>query len=225
MVISSGKSIPSPQLPSHTLKLNLNTITECVGTEIERLQTRQVYLITPHSQTTPSNMTFGLSRNDSNPNEALLSKGKSDPSPHTHKSTSEDSVFICNERGVAERNRLQFGEVCSITHTYKHNSQTHSHCRRGKWTHQTQPISDSANLPLNTPSTQHSSTPVKPNRRCCSPDSTRPSRSLPTHRHSQSPQKHSQRRNNDPLSVLSTRDSSSRRIDGSTPSQTHSSSS
>ena len=46
MVISSGKSIPSLQLPSHTLKLNLNAITECVGTEIERLQTRQVYSIT-----------------------------------------------------------------------------------------------------------------------------------------------------------------------------------
>ena len=164
MVISSGKSIPSPQLPSHTLELNLNTITECVGTEIERLQTRQVYSITPHSQITPSNTTFGLSRNDSNPNEALLSTGKSDSSPHTHKSTPEDGVLIRDERGVAERNRLQFGEVYSITHTHKHNSQTHSHCRRGKRTCRTQPISDSANLLLNTPSTQHSSTPVKPNR-------------------------------------------------------------
>ena len=148
MVISSGKSIPSLPLPSHTLKLNLNAITECVSTEIERLQTRQVYLITPHSQITPSNMTFGLSRNDSNPNEALLSTGKSNSSSHTHKSTSENSVLIRDERGVAEHNRLQFGEVCSITHTHKPHSQTHSHCRRGKQTHQTQPISDSANLPL-----------------------------------------------------------------------------
>ena len=164
MVISSGKSIPSLQLPSHTLKLNLNTITECVGTEIECLQTRQVYSITPHSQITLSNTTFALSRNDSNPNEALLSRGKSDSSPHTHKPTPENGVLIRDERGVAEHNRLQFGEVYSITHTHKHNSQTHSHCRRGKWTHQTQPISDSANLLLNTPSTQHSSTPVKPNR-------------------------------------------------------------
>ena len=119
MVISSGKSIPSLQLPSHTLELNLNTITECVGTEIERLQTRQVYSITPHSQFTPSNTTLGLSRNDSNPNEALLSTGKSDSSPHTHKSTPEDSVLIRDERGVAEHNRLQFGEVYSITHTHK----------------------------------------------------------------------------------------------------------
>ena len=164
MAISSGKSIQSPQLPSHTLKLNLNAITECVGTEIERLQTRQVYSITPHSQITPSNMTFVLSRNDSNPNEALLSTGKSDSSPHTHKSTSEDGVLVRDERGVAERNRLQFGEVCSITHTHKPHSQTHSHCRRGKRTCQTQPISDSANLLLNTPSNQHSSTPAKPNR-------------------------------------------------------------
>ena len=117
MVISSGKSIPSLQLPNHTLKLNLNTITECVGTEIERLQTRQVYSITPHSQITPSNTTFGLSRNDSNPNEALLSTGKSDPSPHTHKSTPENSVFIRDERGVGEHNRLQFGQVYSITTT------------------------------------------------------------------------------------------------------------
>ena len=164
MVISSGKSIPSLQLPSHTLELNLNTITECVGTEIERLQTRQVYPITSHSQITPLNTTFGLSRNDSNPNEALLSTGKSDSSLHTHKSTPENSVLIRNERGVTERNRLQFGEVYSITHTHKPHSQTHSHCHRGKKTHQTQPISDSANLPLNTPSTQHSSTPVKQNR-------------------------------------------------------------
>ena len=115
MVISSGKSIPSPQLPSHTLKLNLNTITECVGIEIKCLQTRQVYLITPHSQITPSNTTFALSRNDSNPNEALLSRGKSDSSLHTHKPTPEDSVLIREERGVAEHNRLQFGEVYSIT--------------------------------------------------------------------------------------------------------------
>ena len=164
MVISSGKSIPSPQLPRHTLKLNLNAITECVGIEIERLQTRQVYSITPHSQFTPSNTTFGLSRNDSNPNEALLSTGKSDSSPHTHKPTPENSVLIRNERGVAERNRLQFGEVYSITHTHKPHSQTHSHCRRGKRTCQTQPISDSVNLFLNTPSTQYSSTPVKQNR-------------------------------------------------------------
>ena len=164
MVISSGKSIPSLHLPSHTLKLNLNTITKCVGTEIECLQTRQVYSITPHSQITLSNMTFGLSRNDSNPNEALLSTGKSDSSPHTHKPTPEDSVLIRDERGVAERNRLQFGEVCSITHPHKPHSQTHSHCRRGKRTCQTQPISDSANLPLNTPSNKHSSTLVKPNR-------------------------------------------------------------
>ena len=164
MVISSGKSIPSPQLPSHTLKLNLNAITECVGSEIERLQTRQVYPITPHSQITPSNTTFGFSRNDSNPNEALLSRGKSDPSPHTHKSTPEDGVLTLDECGVAEHNRLQFGEVYSITHTHKPHSQMHSHCRRGKRTHQTQPISDSANLPLNTPSTQHASTLVKPNR-------------------------------------------------------------
>ena len=120
MVISSGKSIPSPPLPSHTLKLNLNTITECVGIEIERLQTRQVYSITPHSQITPSNTTFGLSRNDSNPNEALLSTDKSDSSPHTHKPTPEDGVLIRDERGVAEHNRLQFGEVCSITHTHNH---------------------------------------------------------------------------------------------------------
>ena len=162
MVISSGKSIPSLPLPSHTLKLNLNTVTECVGTEIERLQTRQVYSITPHSQFTPSNTTFGLSRNDSNPNEALLSTGKSDPSPHTYKATPENSVLILDERGVAEHNRLQFGEVCSITTIHKPHSQTHSHCHRGKRTCQTQPISDSANLPL-TPSTQHSSTPVKPN--------------------------------------------------------------
>ena len=117
MVISSGKSIPSPQLPSHTLKLNLNAITECVGSEIERLQTRQVYSITPHSQITPSNTTFGFSRNDSNPNEALLSRGKSDPSPHTHKSTPEDGVLTLDECGVAEHNRLQFGEVYSITTT------------------------------------------------------------------------------------------------------------
>ena len=164
MVISSGKSIPSLPLPSHTLKLNLNTITECVGIEIERLQTRQVYPITPHSQFTPSNTTFVLSRNDSNPNEALLSTGKSDSSPHTHKSTPEDSVLIRDERGVAEHNRLQFGEVYSITHTHKPHSQTHSHCRRGKWTHQTQPISDSANLPLNSSSTPHSSTPARQNR-------------------------------------------------------------
>ena len=163
-MISSGKSIPSPHLPSHTLKLNLNAITECVGTEIERLQTRQVYSITPHSQITPSNTTFGLSRNDSNPNEALRRRGKSDPSPHTHKSTPENSVLIRDERGVAECNRLQFGEVYSITHPHKPHSQTHSHCRRGKRTRQTQPISDSANLLLNTPSTQHSSTLVKPNR-------------------------------------------------------------
>ena len=148
MVISSGKSIPSLPLPSHTLKLNLNTVTEWVGIEIERLQTRQVYSITPHSQCTPSNTTLGLSRNDSNPNEALLSTGKSDPSLHTHKSTPENSVLIRDERGVAEHNRFQFGEVCSITHIHKHNFQTHSYCRRGKRTCQTQPISDSANLPL-----------------------------------------------------------------------------
>ena len=115
MVISSGKSIPSLPLPSHTLKLNLNAITECVGIEIERLQTRQVYSITPHSQITPSNTTFGLSRNDSNPNEALLNTGKSDSSLHTHKPTPENSVLIRDERGVAECNRLQFGEVYSIT--------------------------------------------------------------------------------------------------------------
>ena len=58
MVISSGKSIPSHQLPSHTLKLNLNTFTECIGIEIERLQTRQVYSLTStpkqHSQTRQS---------------------------------------------------------------------------------------------------------------------------------------------------------------------------
>ena len=114
MVISSGKSIPSLQLPSHTLKLNLNTITECVGIEIERLQTRQVYSITPHSQITPSNTTFGLSRNDSNPNEALLSTGKSDSSPHTHKPTPEDGVLIRDECGVTEHNRFQFGEVYSV---------------------------------------------------------------------------------------------------------------
>ena len=164
MVISSGKSIPSRPLPSHTLKLNLNAITECVGTEIECLQTRQVYSITPHSQITPSNTTFGLSRNDSNPNEALLSTGKSDSSLHIHKPTPEDGVLIRDERGVAEHNRLQFGEVYSITHTHNPHSQTHSHCRRGKRTHRTQPISDSANLPLSTPSTQHSSTPARPNR-------------------------------------------------------------
>ena len=148
MVISSGKSIPSLPLPSHTLELNLNTVTECVGTEIERLQTRQVYSITPHSQFTPSNTTFGFSRNDSNPNVAFRRRGKSDPSPHTHKSTPENSVLIRDERGVAEHNRFQFGEVCSITHIHKPNSQTHSHYRRGKRTCRTQPISDSANLPL-----------------------------------------------------------------------------
>ena len=148
MVISSGKSSPSLPLPSHTLKLNLNTITECVGTEIECLQTRQVYSITPHSQITLSNTAFVLSRNDSNPNEKLGSRGKSDSSPHTHKSTPEDGVLTLDERGVAEHNRLQFGEVYSITHTHKPHSQTHSHCRRGKRTCQTQPISDSANLPL-----------------------------------------------------------------------------
>ena len=148
------------------------------------------------------------SRNALAPKSSVCKRGKSIPSPHTHKSTSENSVFIRNERGVAERNRLQFGEVCSVIHTHKPHSQTHSHYRHGKKTCQTQPISDSANLPLNTPSTQHSSTPVKPNRRCCSPDSTRPSQSPPTHRYPQSPQKHSQRRNNDQSSILSTRDSS-----------------
>ena len=142
MVISSGKSIPSQPFPKHTFKHDMNAITECVGTEIERLQTRQVYLITPHTQITPSNTTFGLSRNDSNPNEALLSTGKSDPSPHTYKATPENSVLIRDERGVAEHNHLQFGEVYSITHTHKPNSQTHSYCRRGKKTCQTQPISD-----------------------------------------------------------------------------------
>ena len=131
MVISSGKSIPSLHLPSHTLKLNLNTITECVGIEIERLQTRQVYLITPHSQSTPSNTTFVLFRNDSNPNEAFRRRGKSNSLPLTHKSTLESQSLIHDERGAAERDHFQFGQVYSITHAHKSHSQTQHSCYHG----------------------------------------------------------------------------------------------
>ena len=164
MVISSGKSIPSPQLPSHTLKLNLNTFTKCVGTEIERLQTRQVYSITsthkPHPRTqhsgspgmTQIQMKYSVA-------EANLTHHPTLTSPPLKTAF---SLWMNVELPNAIVSSL--GKSIPSPTLTKHNSQTHSHCRRGKRTCRTQPISDSANLPLNSSSTQHSSTPVRQNR-------------------------------------------------------------
>ena len=84
-----------------------------------------------HSQNTPSNTTFVLSRNDSNPNEALRRRGKSNSSPLTHKSTLENYPLIHDERRAAERDHFQFGQVYSITHAHKSHSQTQHSCYHG----------------------------------------------------------------------------------------------
>ena len=84
-----------------------------------------------HSQNTPSNTTFVLSRNDSNPNEAFRRRGKSNSLPLTHKSTLESQSLIHDERGAAERDHFQFGQVYSITHAHKPHSQIQHSCYPG----------------------------------------------------------------------------------------------
>ena len=135
-----------------------------------------------------------------------VSLGKSSPSPLVRFPTSHDqwgwSILLITECVLAHLNGLQFRHVYSITHTRRSHSQTrHENSTRMPF-YRTEVIWEKACLVITPCEWECSSIQMKRDGSCNSLDSNHPSQSLSTHPHSQSQSQSSQKRNNDPSTVI-----------------------